>query len=175
MEIIRTNHINYKKAIMALYVEAFSTGQSEQFIDLEHLNNYIDSILENGYALISSENGTINGAALICPLSMDEYLPKAISATYNPEKCLYIAEMMVASSARGKGIGQKLMEAFNETADKAHFSDTFIRVWVENIPAVNLYKKMGFVQIAEMEQTKMKADESGSFVMQKIYLHKKLD
>jgi diamine N-acetyltransferase len=175
MEIIKTNSPEYRQAIIDLYIEAFSTGMSKQYIDSELLNQYIDRILKIGYALISIDNGNINGAAMICPLSMDKDLPEAISSQYKPEKCLYIAEMMVTASARGKGIGQKLMEAFEETADKTHFTDTFIRVWMENIPAINLYKKMGFQQIAEIEQTKTKADKSGTFVMQKIYLHKKLN
>jgi Acetyltransferases len=175
MEIIKTNSPKYRQAIFDLYVEAFSTGLSQQYIDSNALNQYIDRILEKGYSLISIENGNITGAALICPLSMDEDLPKTISSQYKPEKCLYIAEMMVAAVVRGKGIGQKLMEAFDETADKTRFADTFIRVWVENVPAVQLYKKMGFVEIAQIEQTKKTKDGSRTFVMQKIYLHKKLN
>jgi GNAT superfamily N-acetyltransferase len=175
MEIIRTNNPSYKKAITALYIEAFSSGQSEQFIDLEELSDYIDSVLKNGYALISTENESITGVGLICPLAMDNYLPKTISDHFQPSQCLYIAEMMVTASFRGKGIGQRLMEVFDQTADKTNFSDAFIRVWIDNIPAVNLYKKMGFDVVANIEHAKIKADGSGTFVMKKIYLHKKLN
>lgn len=175
MKITQTNSSEYKADIINLYIEAFSTGKSEQFIDKEELNEYIDSILKNGYVLLATENNQPIGAALICPLTLDNALPKEISDRFNAEKCLYIAEMMVTTSARGKGIGQRLMEAFDETADKTCYSDTFIRVWTENMPAVRLYIKMGFETIACIEQTKKTADGGRTFVMQKIYLHKKLN
>jgi ribosomal protein S18 acetylase RimI-like enzyme len=175
MKIIQTKNSEYKADIINLYIEAFSTGKSEQFIDEDELNKYIDSILKNGYALLAIENDQPIGAVLICQLTLDNAHPKEISDRFNAEKCLYIAEMMVATSARGKGIGQRLMEAFEETADKTRYSDTFIRVWTENTPAVRLYTKMGFETIASIEQTKKTVDGGGTFVMQKIYLHKKLN
>jgi ribosomal protein S18 acetylase RimI-like enzyme len=173
MEIVQSSE--YKADIINLYIEAFSTGQSEQFIDLEELNKYVDSILEHGYALLAIENNQPIGAALICPLTLDKALPTEISQKFNADKCLYIAEMMVTEAARGKGVGKKLLEEFETRADKAHFQDAFIRVWIENTPAVNLYQKMGFEVIASIEQTKKTADGNGTFVMQKIYLHKKLN
>ena len=82
---------------------------------------------------------------------------------------------MVAEEARGQGIGTKLLNQFFDSVDKQRYSDSFVRVWDQNIPALSLYRKMGFEPIASMEQTKIKADESGTFVMHKIYLHKKLE
>lgn len=175
MEIFQTNNFNFRTLIIELYIEAFSTGQSQQHIDLEELNKYVDAILKDGYAIIATEKETVAGAILLCPLSFDKILPKDIKATFDIEKCLYVAEMMVTEKARGQGIGKQLMTAFFDAVDKNSYSDVFIRVWNENIPAISLYKKMGFEPIATIEQTKIKADESGTFVMQKIYLHKKLD
>jgi len=175
MKIIQTRSSQYKIDIINLYLEAFSSGQSEQYIDLNELNKYIDSILEHGYALLAIENNLPIGVALICSLTLDRALPQEISEKFNTEKCLYIAEMMVTEDFRGKGIGKKLLEEFENKADRILFKDAFIRVWIENIPAVNLYKKMGFEVVANIEHTKIKADGSGTFVMQKIYLHKKLN
>lgn len=175
MEIIKTNNSNYKNEIIALYVETFSNGQSQQYIDIEELNQYIDLILKDGYALLAIENEGITGAALLCPLGFDKLLPVQISGNFDLEKCLYVAEMMVDEKVRGKGIGKKLIAELFRTVDKSHFSDVFIRVWKENIPALNLYRKVGFNPVTIMEQTKTKANGSGTFVMQKIYLHKKLD
>ena len=67
-----------------------------------------------------------------------------------------------------------MMSKFLETVDKSKFTDVFIRVWEENIPALNLYKKMGFEPISSINQTKIKANGTDTFVMKKIYLHKKL-
>jgi len=175
MEIIQTNNSNYRNSIIELYIEAFSIGKSQQHIDLEELNKYVDSILKNGYANISFEKETVTGAILLCPLSFDKALPIEIKDNFDIEKCLYVAEMMVTEKVRGQGIGKQLMTAFFDTVDTARYSDAFIRVWDKNIPAISLYRKMGFEPIATIEQTKTKADESGTFVMQKIYLHKKLD
>ena len=175
MEIIQTNSSEYRTLIIDLYVEAFSTGQSEQYIDSDELGEYIDLILNEGYAILAIEDNEVTGSVLICPLSYDKYLPAQISESFELKKCLYIAEMMVTEKVRGQGIGKQLMKAFFETADKSRYSDAFIRVWDANIPAISLYKKTGFKAIAIIQQTKTKADKSGTFVMNKIYLHHILD
>ena len=171
---IKSNAIEYLSDIRNLYIEAFGGGFSAQHIDIVELNRYLLAILHDGYALLHIEDERIEAVLLACPLEMDEYLPKEISDKYEPENCLYIAEMMVEESSRGKGLGKKLMEAFETTADKKRYKDAFIRVWDQNEPALSLYRKMGYADIAEMQQTKRKADSEDTFVMNKIYLHKKL-
>jgi len=59
--------------------------------------------------------------------------------------------------------------------DAKQYSDAFIRVWDKNTGAIALYEKMGFVPYTTIEQTKQKANGSETFVMQKIYLHKKMN
>ena len=175
MEIIQTNNFEYRNQLIDLYIEAFSTGQSQQYIDTEELEQYIDLILNAGYTVLAIEKGNVTGAMLLCPLSFEKALPAAVSDNFDVDKCLYVAEMMVAEKVRGQGIGKQLMAAFFRGIDKNSYSDVFIRVWNENIPAISLYTKMGFEPVATIEQTKTKANGSGTFVMQKIYLHKKLD
>jgi len=175
MKIIQTNSSQYRNGIIDLYVEAFSTGQSEQYIDLDELSEYIDLILNEGYTILAIEDKELTGAVLICPLRYDKYLPAQISESFELKKCLYIAEMMVSEKVRGRGIGKQLLKVFFDSADKSRYSDAFIRVWDANIPAVSLYKKTGFKAIANILQTKIKADKSGTFLMNKIYLHHILD
>lgn len=175
MEIIQSQDSIYRSEIIELYVEVFSSGLSKQQIDLKELNSRIDAILVNGYALLALENSHIIGAILCCPLQLDKLLPEKIHQNFSIEKCVYVAEMMVSASSRGRGIGSKLMIKFFETVDRLRYTDAFIRVWDENIPALNLYHKMGFEPVASIQQTKKKADGNGNFVMNKIYLHKKLD
>ncbi|MFT3752488.1 MAG: GNAT family N-acetyltransferase [Paludibacter sp.] len=81
---------------------------------------------------------------------------------------------MVQEKKRGQGIGKKMMDRFLETIDKLRFNDAFIRVWEENIPALTLYKRMGFEPVSTIEQTKTKLNGTDTFVMKKIYLHKRL-
>ena len=174
MEIIKTNNSGFREQLIDLYIEAFSTGISEQHIDLEQLNQYVDLISKEGYFLLAVENDDVVGSVWLCPLKFDKSLPAEISEKFDVEKCLYLAEMMVTEKTRGQGIGKQLMSAFFETADKLQYSEAFIRVWDENIPALNLYRNAGFKDIARIKQLKMKADGVETFVMQKIYLHTKL-
>ncbi|MEI8084713.1 MAG: GNAT family N-acetyltransferase [Paludibacter sp.] len=174
MQIVKINNSKQRKDLIALYIEAFSTGLSKQYIDTVVLNQYIDEILTEGYALLAVENLQVMGAILCCPLKLDKAVPPEIYKNFPLDKCVYVAEMMVTESARGMGIGTKLLNEFFQTVDKSIFTDAFIRVWDENVGAISLYQKVGFEQIANIEQTKTKADGNGTFVMKKIYLHKKL-
>ena len=175
MEIIQSRDSYYRNEIIELYVEAFSSGLSQQEINRDELNSHIDEIFENGYALLALENSRVIGVILSCPLQLDKLLPEKISQNYLIEKCIYVAEMMVNASLRGEGIGSKLFTMFLETVDKLCYSDAFIRVWDKNTPAINLYRKMGFEPVATIRQTMKKPVGKETFVMNKIYLHKKLD
>ena len=175
MEIIETNNFEYKNDIIQLYVEAFASGISEQFIDLEVLDVYINNFLENGLVFLTVENYRVLGAILACPLSFDEYVPSIITQSFQIEKCLYVAEMMVTENSRGNGIGKQLLAAFLENIDVKKHSDVFIRVWDKNTGAVSLYKSVGFNPFTTIEQTKMKVDGKETFMMNKIYLHKKIN
>jgi len=172
MKIIQTR--DYKSQLMALYMDSFAKGASEQYIDELALETYIEKLLKEGVALVAIENNDVIGALLSCPLAFDEYVTSEITENFAVEKCVYIAEMMVATQARGKGIGRQLLTAFFESTETKQYSDAFIRVWDKNVAAIALYEKIGFVAYTTIEQTKQKADGIGTFVMQKIYLHKKL-
>lgn len=156
-------------------MDAFAKGASEQYIDEAALDIYIEKLLNEGITLVAIENNQVIGALLSCPLAFDEYVTSEIIENFAVEKCVYVAEMMVAEKARGKGVGRQLLTAFFEMSDTKQYSDAFIRVWDKNTGAIALYQKMGFAPYTSIEQTKQKADGSGTFVMQKIYLHKKLN
>ncbi len=175
IKILQSENAEYKSQIIALYMEAFAQGASEQYIDSIALDKYIEQLLKQGTVLLAIENEQAVGALLSCLLTFDEYVTTAITENFDIEKCVYVAEMMVAEQARGKGIGRQLLTAFFETPDIKHYSDAFIRVWDKNVGAIALYQKMGFVPYTIIQQTKLKADRSETFVMHKIYLHKKID
>jgi GNAT superfamily N-acetyltransferase len=175
MKIIQTQDSIYQSAIVALYIEAFGNGASRQLVVPDEVDAYIKMILEKGYALLAIDKKQVIGATLCFPLALDNLVPSQIRQNFSIEKCVYVAEMMVGALTRGQGIGNKLMAAFFETIDKSRYSEAFIRVWDQNIPALNLYRKVGFEPVATIEHTKKKADGTGTFTMNKIYLHKKLD
>lgn len=175
MQVIKTTDTSQLAELKKLYIETFSTGISEQYIDDKELDNYLLTLFSSGYALVMIENEKIIGALLACPLSYDKLLPEEIRRNYHIESGIYIAEMMVAAQFRGLGIGKKLMNQFIKTIDYNLFSDAFIRVWDKNIPALTLYQSFGFKQIATIDQVKICADGKGKYKMKKIYLHKKID
>ncbi len=174
MQIIKSTDFSRLNDIKDLYTEAFSGGISQQFIDIEELDKYIRSLLSTGYALFLVENKVTIGALLACPITFDTLLPEEISRKYSAESSIYIAEMIVNENYRGKGMGKELLKEFLNTVDKSRYRDAFIRVWDQNIPALRLYEKTGFKQIATLGQIKTKADGKEKFVMNKIYLHQKL-
>lgn len=175
MDIFQTNNTNYCNAITALYLEAFSSGKSTQYINAGELSAYITSFFVKGIVTIATENEQLIGALLACPITLDTLLPKEIENNFEIDKCLYIAEMMVSEQVRGKGIGTLLIQHLLKETDRQLYKEVFIRVWDENIPALHLYRKMGFNDYCTIQQTKMKADGTGTFVMPKIYLHQKLE
>lgn len=174
MKFIEAHNTDFRNEIIALYLESFSGGASKQYIDLEELNQYVDGFFSGGNVLIAIENNQLIGTLLYCPLKMDNLFPEMIQKNFNIEKCAYIAEIMVAEISRGQGIGTQLLQFFFETVDRKYFDDVFIRVWDKNTLALNLYKKTGFNSISSIHQTKRNPDKKGTFVMQKIYLHRKI-
>lgn len=60
------------------------------------------------------------------------------------EDVAYLNRLAVLSECRGLGIGTKLIDAFNKIAKEKGCSYTKICAFMENSPAVNLYKKKGF-------------------------------
>jgi diamine N-acetyltransferase len=170
MEIIHQATLKYKDDIIVLYIQSFPRSSSDKIA----LSKYIDGFLTEENAYLAIENSALKGALLYSPLNQDADLPLVIEQNFNIEKSVYIAEMMVSESSRGKGLGTELLAAFFENIDKTLYSDAFIRVWDQNEIAIGLYKKMGFVPYTQIDQMKNSADGSGTFIMKKIYLHKKL-
>lgn len=169
-----TNSTEYIPAIQRLYVESYSKGTSAQYVDSAEVHAYLTEILQSGFALMHSENEVIKSCLLYTSLSFDHQCPEIITTNYPIDKCIYIAEVMVAEAFRGKGLGTILLEDFLYRIDKEKYSDVFLRVWDENIPALKLYEKVGFTKFASMEQLKKTPDGKTDFVMKKIYLHKPL-
>lgn len=175
MQLTVTTNSGYRDEIIALYLETFTTGFSQQYVQPTELEKYIDRLLQTGYALLEFDNQRLVGALLCCPLSEDALFPTELRAQYAVEKSVYIAELMVSEQMRGKGIGKELLHGFFQMLHKSGFSDVFIRVWNENKVALALYQRFGFTEVATINQTKIKPDGIGTFVMKKIYLHKKIN
>ena len=178
MELITINIKNYpvyKDQLLQLYLDCFSTGLSAQSLDPIVIGQYLDSLLTGGYGIVVLERANVLGALLTTPLSFDELIPKKIKQNFLIEDCVYIAEMMVTENARGKGLGKQMLLEFIQTVDKKRFKHAFIRVWVENIPAISLYHNMGYQDYAYIDQKKINPKTTETFVMHKVYLYRNLN
>lgn len=163
------------KDLIQLYTHCFSKGLSEQYIDLNELKLYLRTFIESGEVISIIEQDSLAGALLAIPISFDADFPAELKTEFEGKNVWYIAEMMIEEKLRGQGWGGKLLNEFISHAKQFNISDVFIRVWDQNIAALSLYRKIGFVDVAEIEQTKTKTDLSGTFLMKKIYLHKRLN
>jgi ribosomal protein S18 acetylase RimI-like enzyme len=164
----------YKEQLLQLYLDSFSKGLSAQTLNSEAVGQYLDSLFTEGYGIIIVEGDVVIGALLATSLRLDVLLPDKIRQNFLVEDCVYIAEMMVTENARGKGLGKQLLLEFIQTVDKIRFKHAFIRVWVDNIPAVALYRKMGYQDYAFINQMKTNPVTNELFVMHKVYLYRNL-
>src|ERR1035437_5372536 len=173
MELItidKKDYKNYKKQLLQLYLDSFSIGISAQAVDPIITAQYLESLFEEGYGIFVVEEQELIGALITTPLHFDHSIPDKIRQNILIEDCVYIAEMMVTENVRGQGLGKQLLEEFIQSVDKNRFKHAFIRVWVENIPAISLYRKMGYQDYAYIDQVKTNPQTSGTFVMHKVYL-----
>lgn len=132
-------------------------------------------IFENGWAIqFFDMNNRLIACLLYTSLFEDLLCPPVITNAFVPDKCAYVAEIMVDEQFRGKGLGKALISCFFDTVDRLKYNDVFIRVWDENTPAILLYQKMGFQIVAHIKQTKKTLNGDSEFIMNKIYLHQNL-
>ncbi len=164
----------YKDSLLALYVNAFTSGKSFQYNNAEETLAYLKSIFQVGYGVFALKNKDLAGAILVTPLSFDKLVPSEITSHFDVKRSVYIAEMMVEKSQQGQGIGKELLNYFWKTVDSKQYYNAFIRVWIENEAAMALYKKFGFEVFASVVQAKLLADKSAMFDFKKVYMHKKL-
>lgn len=60
---------------------------------------------------------------------------------------LWIVELFIEPEHQGKGIGSSLLKQTIDEAKKKNLDGLITQTEFKNIPAQNLYKKMGFVEI----------------------------
>jgi ribosomal protein S18 acetylase RimI-like enzyme len=68
-------------------------------------------------------------------------------ARLNPEPCedeLFVADVAVSLSARGRGIGKMLMEEAERVARERKLPKLSLGVSKRNLPAIGLYKSLGY-------------------------------
>lgn len=163
----------YKERLVNLYIRAFTEGKYAQYISENEAENDWEKYFEIGEIYVALHDVKLAGALVAYPLIWDKHLPK--QDLLSVEKSIYIAELMTDVTFQGKGIGTRLMNFFTENINREKYQTIVIRVWDENIPALSLYKKLGFQETGiSIQQTKHRTVNE-VFTMNKMYLTKQLN
>lgn len=133
----RVNIVTYTPAL-AVYFRDLNIAWIEKYFkveehDSEQLNNPDEYIMDTGGEILFAEyDGKIVGTCALIKTGEDEY---------------ELAKMAVAENLQGKQIGKKLGLAAVEWAKRAGAK----RLWLESnrilTTAINLYNKLGFVEV----------------------------
>lgn len=168
----RGNYFRFREEVVALYLNAYTTGEYAQHITPEEAVKELDATMEHGFGRLAFVDEQMAGAVLAMSLVRHADFPEVGVPGLDHECTLYIADVMVHTRFRGRKIATTLMQEL--LAESSGFSAAVIRVWEENRPAMHLYRKMGFRPIAAITQTKRYSPEE-AFEMRKIYMHRSLE
>lgn len=168
------NYLYHRCNLIELYTLSFTEGEHAQHIPTDMIEKCIDDSMAKGFGFVAMHQSKLVGVILCMALVNDADFPFINHKGLDPLKAIYITDLMVDTHYRGQGIAQNLLKYLLASAQVRHYHDAVIRVWDRNTTAVSLYKKIGFVEIDTIYQTKLKKKTKTSFEMKKIYLQLKL-
>lgn len=142
---------HYREKLAHLYYKAFTTGPYAQYLSNSEVTDRMTMLNIYGDGLIAEWDTRLAGFLFWHDLQHDSKFPHVKmdqNATYG-----YIAEVVVDVAYRGKGIATRMIEfAIDEM--RSEYDWVVIRVWSENEPALRLYRKLNFNEVASIEQIK---------------------
>jgi ribosomal protein S18 acetylase RimI-like enzyme len=169
---------NHQREVLDIEKELIENSSSAYLIDEEdELDFMLDALKKGGLAYLVQENGKTIGFLVAGPLDDGTNLPQTISQNFPIQNCLHIKVMYIKNGRRG--IGTSLIQHLIDDLDKSQWQYLFVRTWVDppNEGAINFYtNKAGFeiVPNSEVESTKTRMDNSGTFKIKRQYFQKKL-
>lgn len=172
LKIFQDTHHRFRDEIRKLYLETFSKGPSAQYVDPEELDSEIRLTYQEGMMMVAVDETVLKGALFVYPLQYDAYSSPVLGGDVDRVNAPYIAELMVHENYRGMGTGYKLLMKTLTKLQQNRYSEVFIRVWNQNLKALNLYRRTGFQEIGNILQTKYFTDRKTKIVMEKLYLRK---
>ena len=168
------NYLNHRSKLIELYTFSFTKGEHAQYIPVEEIEKSLDDTMTVGFGFMAMQKSNLVGVVLCLLLKNDLDFPFAEHKDIDPAKTIYITDLMIDAHYRGQGVAQRLLKHLLKSNQTKHYDDAVIRVWDKNIPAVSLYKKLGFKEIDVIFQTKLRKDTKEPFEMRKIYMHLEL-
>lgn len=107
-----------------------------------------ENALRKDALFVYEENGIIIGSIIVDDIQPDEYRRIDWPSHATDEKVKVVHLLMIRPSAAGKGIGSALVNFVSEMAKRQSCIAIRLDTGSQNIPAVSLYKKMGFQLVA---------------------------
>lgn len=168
------NYPKHRDRLIELYTLSFTEGKYAQHISPEEIEQTLDDIMRIGFGFMAFKKDELIGAVLCLSLKNDPYFPIDSHPEFDIDKTLYIADLMVDVQYRGRGVALSLLDHLFELSQSKPYKHAVMRVWNKNIPAVSLYKKIGFEEFASIYQTKLNKGTMEPFEMKKLYMKKSL-
>ena len=109
-----------------------------------------ETALQNGTLYVYEENGDVLGSIILNRQQPDEYKKIEWLSKASDEKVWVIHLLMVRPSAAGKGIGSSLVNYAVDIAKQCSCTAVRLDTGKQNIPAISLYKKLGFQLVAAL-------------------------
>lgn len=159
--------------VILLYMHAFGTGEARQYMTKAFVAYHLHHLLQIGNAILYVEKEKVVGCIIYHPLLSDKEFPVKEFNDSFIKNSMYVAELMVHSSSRGKGIASLMLDMVADLAIRQYYKHLVLRAWDQNKSAFALYIKCGFKKIAIICQEKK--DFTGHiFIMNKLYMSKQL-
>jgi ribosomal protein S18 acetylase RimI-like enzyme len=134
-------HLASMQELQGLLPQGFGEGFAEAVTVEDIAGEFAEALGDEDYICIvaCADNGELLG---FCRAFVESYSDDLLSAPY-----LTIEYVEVAGSARGMGLGAKLLERIEQIAAERSIDCLELRVWQGNMAAIALYGKCGFSAI----------------------------
>lgn len=101
---------------------------------------WFDDVLKNPNTALFLAEIEDNGVGVV----LAELKTNIDDPIFRRRKYIYIDEIAVAASYRGRGIGRLLMEKIHRWAQEQGVAEIELKVWERNGRAINFYEKLGY-------------------------------
>ena len=107
-----------------------------------------EKAVEVGTLYVYEENNDIAGSMIVDKVQPAEYTKIIWEQTFANDEIMVIHLLMVRPSKAGKGIATSLLRYAMELAENSSCKALRLDTGSQNIPALSLYKKLGFQVVA---------------------------
>ena len=128
-----------------------------------------EKAIDNGTLYVYEEDNSIAGSMIVDKVQPAEYAKITWGQTFVNDEVMVIHLLMVRPSMAGQGIATSLVRYAIELADNSSCKALRLDTGSQNIPALSLYKKLGFqvVAIASMNVGSV-IKHSGHLFLEKV-------